>query len=221
MTMAKMESEMRPGPMARVRQVTDGLGLLPLSLIQLMARVGMAVIFWRSGQAKLANWDLTLQLFANEYRVPVLPPEIAAPLAAAVELSCPVLLVLGLATRLATLPMIGMTLVIQIFVYPMSWVDHLVWSRNRDHAQVRGRNGRHCLGGCRDRFSTNRRRTQRFRSRDDPLARHRGRRHRPHRQPRGDTHVDRCSTRRDRTRRERGPTTHLVWCRTRHIRVRR
>ena len=52
MTMAKMESEMRPGPMARVRQVTDGLGLLPLSLIQLMARVGMAVIFWRSGQAK-------------------------------------------------------------------------------------------------------------------------------------------------------------------------
>lgn len=127
MTMAKMESEMRPGPMSRVRQVTDGLGLLPLSLIQLMARVGMAVIFWRSGQAKLANWDLTLQLFANEYRVPVLPPEIAAPLAAAVELSCPVLLVLGLATRLATLPMIGMTLVIQIFVYPMSWVDHLVW----------------------------------------------------------------------------------------------
>jgi putative oxidoreductase len=92
-----------------------------------MARVSMAMIFWRSGQAKIANWDLTLQLFTNEYKVPILPPELAAPMAAAVELSTPILLVLGLFTRLATLPMIGMTLVIQIFVYPMSWVDHLTW----------------------------------------------------------------------------------------------
>jgi putative oxidoreductase len=110
-----------------IRRLYAKLGLLPVSVIQLMARFSLAVIFWRSGQAKLANWDLTLQLFANEYRVPVLPPEIAAPLAAAVELSCPVLLVLGLFTRIATLPMIGMTLVIQLFVYPMSWADHLVW----------------------------------------------------------------------------------------------
>jgi putative oxidoreductase len=106
----------------------DRLGLLPLSFIQLMARVSMAMIFWRSGQAKIANWDLTLQLFANEYKVPILPPEIAAPMAAAVELSTPVLLVLGLFTRLATLPMIGMTLVIQLFVYPQAWVDHLTWA---------------------------------------------------------------------------------------------
>jgi putative oxidoreductase len=87
----------------------------------------MAVIFWRSGEAKLKNWDLTLQLFANEYRVPAISPEIAANMALAVERTCPVLLVLGLFTRLATLPMIGMVLVIQIFVYPMSWPDHLVW----------------------------------------------------------------------------------------------
>ncbi len=92
-----------------------------------MARFSMAVIFWRSGQAKIANWDLTLQLFANEYKVPILPPEIAAPMAAAVELSTPILLILGLFTRVATLPMIAMTLVIQIFVYPMSWADHLAW----------------------------------------------------------------------------------------------
>ena len=59
--------------------------------------------------------------------LPVAADSFGSSLAAAVELSCPVLLVLGLATRLATLPMIGMTLVIQIFVYPMSWVDHLVW----------------------------------------------------------------------------------------------
>ena len=122
-----MESGMKPNLLGRVRQLYDGLGLLPLSLIQLTARLSLAMIFWRSGQAKLANWDLTLQLFTNEYHVPVLPPEIAAPMAAAVELSTPVLLVLGLLTRVATLPMIGMTLVIQIFVYPMSWVDHLTW----------------------------------------------------------------------------------------------
>jgi len=126
MTM-KMEQAILPNLLGRARRVYEQLGLLPLSVIQLMARFSLAVIFWRSGQAKIANWDLTLQLFTNEYKVPVLPPEIAAPMAAAVELSTPILLVLGLLTRLATLPMIGMTLVIQIFVYPMSWVDHLTW----------------------------------------------------------------------------------------------
>jgi putative oxidoreductase len=126
MTM-KMDETTSPTLLSRVRDLYDRLGLLPLSVIQLMARVSLAMIFWRSGQAKIANWDLTLQLFANEYKVPILPPEIAAPMAAAVELSTPVLLVLGLLTRVATLPMIGMTLVIQIFVYPMSWVDHLTW----------------------------------------------------------------------------------------------
>jgi putative oxidoreductase len=111
----------------RVRLAYDRLGLFPLSIIQLMARFSMAVVFWRSGEAKLKNWDLTLQLFANEYKVPVLPPEIAASLAVTVEHSCPVLLVVGLFTRVATLPMIGMTLVIQLFVYPISWPDHLIW----------------------------------------------------------------------------------------------
>ncbi len=126
MTM-KMEEMTPPSLLGRVRRIYEQLGLLPLSFIQLMARFSMAVIFWRSGQAKIANWDLTLQLFANEYKVPILPPEIAAPMAAAVELSTPILLILGLFTRVATLPMIAMTLVIQIFVYPMSWADHLAW----------------------------------------------------------------------------------------------
>jgi putative oxidoreductase len=125
--MPKTDAMTKPGIAARIRALYDRLGLLPLSILQLMARVSMAIVFWRSGQTKLANWDLTLQLFTNEYKVPVLPPEIAAPMAAAVELSCPILLVLGLFTRLATLPMIGMTLVIQIFVYPQSWADHLAW----------------------------------------------------------------------------------------------
>lgn len=127
MTMQNEAAQSVPQPIARLGQIHDRLGLLPLSILQLGARVAMAAIFWRAGQGKLANWDLTLQLFAMEYRVPVLPPELAAPLAAGVELVTPVLLVLGLATRLATLPMIGMTLVIQIFVYPQSWVEHLAW----------------------------------------------------------------------------------------------
>ena len=127
MTMSKVDSMTKPGLAARVQHLYERLGFLPLSVIQLMARFSMAIVFWRSGQTKLANWDLTLQLFANEYKVPILPPEIAAPMAAAVELSCPILLVLGLFTRIATLPMIGMTLVIQIFVYPQSWADHLAW----------------------------------------------------------------------------------------------
>lgn len=100
---------------------------LPLSVTQLVARCAIAVVFWRSAQTKLANWDLTVALFRDEYRVPLLPPEFAAPIATAFELICPVLLVLGLATRLATLPLIGMTLVIQLFVYPTSWPDHLLW----------------------------------------------------------------------------------------------
>lgn len=111
----------------KVCRLYDRLGQLPLSLLQLMSRISMATVFWRAGQSKLANWDLTLQLFASEYKVPVLPPELAAPLAASVELTTPVLLILGLATRVACLPMIGMTLVIQTFVYPQSWVEHLTW----------------------------------------------------------------------------------------------
>jgi putative oxidoreductase len=127
MTSIMSDTASRPGLTRHIRRLYDRLGLLPFSIIQLMARLSVAVIFWRSGHTKLANWDLTLQLFANEYKVPVLPPEIAAPLAASFELSCSTLLALGLLTRLATLPLIGMTLTIQLFVYPMSWPDHLTW----------------------------------------------------------------------------------------------
>jgi putative oxidoreductase len=101
---------------------------VPLSVLQTTARLAIAAVFWRSGQTKIASWDLTLQLFRDEYHVPLLPPEIAAPLAAATELSMPVLLILGLASRLATLPLLAMTLIIQIFVYPTNWPEHLTWA---------------------------------------------------------------------------------------------
>jgi putative oxidoreductase len=93
-----------------------------------MARLSIGAVFFNSGLTKIASWQTTVVLFRDEYRVPVLPPELAASLAAATELTCPVLLVLGLATRLATLPMLGMTFVIEAFVYPEDWIEHLSWA---------------------------------------------------------------------------------------------
>jgi len=127
MTLRSHEAAMTSRPVQRVLTFYDRLGLLPFDLLQLMSRFSLAVIFWRSGQTKIASWPLTLQLFASEYRVPVLPPEVAATLAASVELTTPVLLVFGVLTRFATLPMIGMALTIQLFVYPENWPDHLTW----------------------------------------------------------------------------------------------
>jgi putative oxidoreductase len=101
---------------------------IPVDIPQLFFRAAMALTFWRSGQTKIANWDLTVQLFSDEYKVPVLSPEVAAYLATGVELAAPVLLVLGLATRLGAAAMFGMTLVIQVFVYPDSYPDHLLWA---------------------------------------------------------------------------------------------
>ncbi|MBI1211327.1 MAG: DoxX family membrane protein [Alphaproteobacteria bacterium] len=110
------------------KRATDLLGLLPQSVILLMARVGVASVFLKSGLLKVQSWDVAVQLFRDEYRVPILPPEIAAQMAATFELSCSALLIAGLATRLATLPLLGMIVVIQTFVYPDAWTDHLMWS---------------------------------------------------------------------------------------------
>ena len=100
----------------------------PLSVLQFLFRLCIAAVFWASGLTKIASWQTTVVLFRDEYKVPLLPPELAATLGAAVELSCPVLLVLGVATRLATLPMLGMTFVIEVFVYPQDWIEHLTWT---------------------------------------------------------------------------------------------
>jgi len=100
----------------------------PFALIQLMARISIGAVFWSSGMSKLASWQSTIVLFRQEYKVPLLPPEVAATLAASVELTTPILLVLGLFSRLATLPMLGMAFVIQTFVYPEDWVEHLGWA---------------------------------------------------------------------------------------------
>ncbi len=104
------------------------LDRIPAAIPQLFCRFGMALVFWRSAQSKLASWDTTLTLFREEYRVPLLPPDIAAYLAVSVELTTPILLVLGLATRAGAAAMLGMALVIQLFVYPENYPDHILWA---------------------------------------------------------------------------------------------
>lgn len=112
----------------RIEGLLARLARIPMPLFQLLFRVCVAGVFWDSGQTKIASWQTTVVLFRDEYRVPLLSPDLAATLAASVELTCPVLLVLGLGARLATLPMLGMTFVIEAFVYPEDWLQHLTWA---------------------------------------------------------------------------------------------
>jgi len=107
--------------------VLDWLEAIPYWVLALPLRFGLAWIFWNAGQVKLMSWDMTLAFFRDEYRVPLLPPELAANMALAIELTAPILLVLGLFTRPAVLVLFGMTAVIQIFVYPEAWPTHLQW----------------------------------------------------------------------------------------------
>jgi len=104
------------------------LDRVPYTFLAIPLRVAVAVIFWNSGTTKLADWNATLFLFEDEYRVPLLPPELAANLALAIEITTPVLLVLGLLTRLAAIVLLGMTAAIEIFVYPQAWPTHIQWA---------------------------------------------------------------------------------------------
>ena len=112
----------------RLQRAINVLDRFPLSVLQLMLRVAIAAVFWSSGLTKIASWQTTIALFRDEYMVPLLPPEIAAVMSATFELSCSALIVVGLATRLATLPLLGMTFVIEVFVYPEYWTMHLMWT---------------------------------------------------------------------------------------------
>jgi putative oxidoreductase len=112
----------------RLHQAIALLDRFPPSILQLMFRIAIAAVFWSSGLTKIASWDTTIALFRDEYMVPLLPPEIAAVISATFELSCSAMIVVGLATRLATLPLLGMTFVIEVFVYPEYWTQHLMWA---------------------------------------------------------------------------------------------
>src|SRR3989475_4372685 len=115
------------GVRAAIARALDVLGGFPLPLLQLLFRLAVASVFLKAGLNKIASWELTVQLFADEYKVPVLSPELAARLASTFEIGCSMLLILGLGTRLATLPLLGMIVVIQTTVYPNAYAEHLTW----------------------------------------------------------------------------------------------
>jgi putative oxidoreductase len=111
-----------------VGRTLNGLNGISYTWLALPLRFAVATVFWSSAMAKLANWDTTLSLFADEYQLPLLPPAIAAYMATTVELTTPVLLVLGLLTRPTAFVLLGMTAIIEIFVYPLAWPTHIQWA---------------------------------------------------------------------------------------------
>jgi len=104
--------------------------LIPHSLVALVSRFVIASVFWRSGQTKVQGFHIreeTFDLFREEYKVPLLPPDVAAYMSTTAEHVLPVLLVIGLASRLSAIGLLFMTMVIQLFVYPSGWPDHILW----------------------------------------------------------------------------------------------
>ena len=110
-----------------IQAVVRALNAIPYSVIALIARAATFSVFFRSGTQKLSDWNATLQLFQNEYHVPVLPPTVAAYMAASLELGASTLVLVGLFTRAGVAALLGMTTVIEIFVYPEAWPDHIQW----------------------------------------------------------------------------------------------
>lgn len=124
-----------------VQSAITRLNAIPHWAIALMARLGVAGVFWRSARTKVDGWsitDNTFFLFEEEYQVPLLSPELAAYMATIAEHVFPVLLVVGLASRLSAAGLLAMTLVIQLFVYPHSWPDHLMWAAVLAYIVARG-----------------------------------------------------------------------------------
>ena len=128
-----------------LQRIPAWLERIPNALIALAARVGIGATFWLSGQTKIEGLVLdpvgmhaefgwprvsegALELFRSEYALPLIPPELAAPLAAFSEHLFPLMLLLGLGTRYAALALLGMTAVIEVFVYPDAWPTHAVWA---------------------------------------------------------------------------------------------
>jgi putative oxidoreductase len=112
---------------AWVNAVRAWLARFPLSILLLAGRIGVGATFFKAGLLKYNSFEFAVRLFQEEYRVPLLDPAVAARMAMVQELTIPILLFLGLATRIATIPLLGMIAVIQIFVYPNAYNDHLVW----------------------------------------------------------------------------------------------
>ncbi|WP_199535825.1 DoxX family protein [Dyella psychrodurans] len=106
--------------------------IVPDNLLLLVARLGIAAVFFQSGRTKVEGFltikPSTYDLFANEYALPLIPSDWAARISTGAEHLFPVLLVLGLFTRASALALLGMTTVIEVFVYPDAWPTHLSWA---------------------------------------------------------------------------------------------
>jgi len=116
------------GAMKLIASAINWLERVPIALPALVLRFGVALVFWRSGLTKLPlGNDMTTLLFEEEYRVPILPAAFAAYLTTLIELAVPWMLIVGIGARIGAAVLLVETLVIQIFVYPMNYPDHLLW----------------------------------------------------------------------------------------------
>ena len=117
---------------ALVPAAPHGARLVPDAALLLVARLGIAAVFFQSGRTKVEGFmtikPSTYDLFVAEYALPLIPPDWAARLATGAEHLFPMLLVLGLFTRASALALLAMTAVIEIFVYPLAWPTHLTWA---------------------------------------------------------------------------------------------
>lgn len=123
------------------RAAIDRLSSIPHDVIALACRLGTAGVFWQSARTKVQGWtisDTTFFLFREEYRLPLVPPEAAAVAATISEHLFAILLAIGLATRFSALALLGMTLVIEIFVYPLAWPTHLTWAASFLYLMAKG-----------------------------------------------------------------------------------
>jgi putative oxidoreductase len=119
-------------------QLRTKAGRLPLSLLEFGMRLAVGATFFRSGMNKAESFDSAIALFRDEYRLPLLPPELAAYMGTTVELTAPILLVLGVFARLGAAALLTMTLVIQFLVYPENWPEHLMWASILAYVLSRG-----------------------------------------------------------------------------------
>ena len=122
------QSPSRTAAIALSGRAIHWLDRIPYALLALPLRLAVATVFWNSAQSHLASWQTTLYMFATDYALPFLPPVPAAYMAVAIEVTAPILLVFGLLTRAAAAVLLGMTAVIEVFVYPQAWPTHIQWA---------------------------------------------------------------------------------------------
>lgn len=158
-TLTASQDSATGGTMARLARLLQGLhrtmSRLPNTLLAFIARFSIAAVFWKSGQTKIEGLaidivsgqftlglprlsDNAVFLFKEEYKLPILSPELGATMAALGEHILPIFILLGVATRLSALGLLGMTMVIQLFVYPDAYATHGTWAAVLLYLMVHG-----------------------------------------------------------------------------------